>query len=96
MIAHTIIPTAFSYNIGSLQIDPTPNELCDAFQLVSRSVTRMSIWPMLQFFFPILRMLVRPCAHMPPMTLEFPLYSPRSSHVGSPVRDAPWVSSHDN
>ncbi|KAI0323948.1 cytochrome P450 [Cubamyces sp. BRFM 1775] len=48
---------AFSYNIGSLQIVPTPNELCDAFHLVSRSVTRVSVWPMLQFFFPILRML---------------------------------------
>ena len=53
---------AFSYNIGSLHIDPTPNELCDAFHLVSRSVTRMSIWPMLQFFFPLLRMLVCPHA----------------------------------
>ncbi|KAI0660101.1 cytochrome P450 [Cubamyces menziesii] len=57
MTLDVIGEAAFSYNIGSLQIDPTPNELCDAFQLVSRSVTRMSIWPMLQFFFPILRML---------------------------------------
>ncbi|KAH9896022.1 cytochrome P450 [Cubamyces lactineus] len=57
MTLDVIGEAAFSYSIGSLQIDPTPNELCDAFHLVSRSVTRMSIWPMLQFFFPILRML---------------------------------------
>ena len=34
------------------------NELCDAFRLVSQSVSRMSIFPMLRFFFPILRIFV--------------------------------------
>ncbi|KAI0763276.1 cytochrome P450 [Trametes elegans] len=42
---------------GTLRVDPQPNELCDAFRLVSQSVTRMSLYPMLRFFFPILRIL---------------------------------------
>ncbi|CDO75067.1 hypothetical protein BN946_scf184605.g8 [Trametes cinnabarina] len=48
---------AFSYNMGTLDIDRKPNELCDAFRMVSQSVTRMSWYPMLRFFFPILRTL---------------------------------------
>ncbi|KAI0759702.1 cytochrome P450 [Trametes elegans] len=46
---------AFGCNLGTLDLDQKPNELCDAFRLVSHSVTRMSLLPMLRFFFPVLR-----------------------------------------
>ncbi|OSC98518.1 cytochrome P450 [Trametes coccinea BRFM310] len=57
MTLDVIGEAAFSYNIGTLSIDRKPNELCDAFRMVSQSVTRMSLYPMLRFFFPILRIL---------------------------------------
>ncbi|KAI8969893.1 cytochrome P450 [Trametes punicea] len=55
MTLDVIGEAAFSYDIRALSTDPKPNEVRDAFRLVSQSVTRMSIWPMLRFFFPILR-----------------------------------------
>ena len=52
---------AFSYNLGTLNVENESNELCDAFRLVSQSVSRMSFFPMLRFFFPILRIFVSRC-----------------------------------
>ncbi|KAI0636272.1 cytochrome P450 [Trametes polyzona] len=46
---------SFGYDIGTLNVEARSNELCDAFRLVAQSVTRMSVWPMLRFFFPFLR-----------------------------------------
>ncbi|KAI0648738.1 cytochrome P450 [Trametes meyenii] len=57
MTLDVIGEAAFSYNIGTLDPEDKPNELCDAFRLVSQSVTRMSWFPMLRFFFPALRIL---------------------------------------
>ncbi|KAI0667879.1 cytochrome P450 [Trametes maxima] len=57
MTLDVIGEAAFSYNVGTLDMEDKPNELCDAFRLVSQSVTRMSWYPMLRFFFPILRIL---------------------------------------
>ncbi|KAI0675088.1 cytochrome P450 [Trametes maxima] len=48
---------AFSHDIGALDTEQKPNELCDAFRLVSQEVTRASVYPMLRFFFPVLRIL---------------------------------------
>ncbi|KAI0363647.1 cytochrome P450 [Pilatotrama ljubarskyi] len=48
---------AFGCSIDSLNVEQKPNALCDAFRLVSQSVTRMSLFPMLRFFFPVLRVL---------------------------------------
>ncbi|CDO75066.1 hypothetical protein BN946_scf184605.g7 [Trametes cinnabarina] len=48
---------AFSYDIGALDVNAKSNELRDAFRMVAQSVTRISLYPMLRFFFPILRIL---------------------------------------
>ncbi|KAI0327022.1 cytochrome P450 [Cubamyces sp. BRFM 1775] len=55
MSLDVISEAAFGYDIGTLNVEARSNELCDAFRLVAQSVTRMSLWPMLRFFFPILR-----------------------------------------
>ncbi|KAI0645492.1 cytochrome P450 [Trametes meyenii] len=57
MTLEIIGSAAFSHSIGALDTEEKQNELCDAFRLVSQEVTRMSVYPMLRFFFPILRML---------------------------------------
>ncbi|KAI0636251.1 cytochrome P450, partial [Trametes polyzona] len=57
MTLDVIGEAAFGCNLDTLRVDPVPNELCDAFRLVSQSVTRMSFYPMLRFFFPLLRVL---------------------------------------
>ncbi|KAI9056783.1 cytochrome P450 [Trametes sanguinea] len=48
---------AFNYDIGALDVNTESNELRDAFWMVAQSVKRMSLYPMLRFFFPILRIL---------------------------------------
>ncbi|KAI0763289.1 cytochrome P450 [Trametes elegans] len=55
MSLDVISEAAFGYDIGTLNVDARSNELCDAFRLVAQSVTRLAVWPMLRFFFPILR-----------------------------------------
>ncbi|OSC98529.1 cytochrome P450 [Trametes coccinea BRFM310] len=55
MSLDVICEAAFGCNIGALSGERQSNELFDAFRLVAQQVTRMSIWPMLRFFFPVLR-----------------------------------------
>ncbi|KAI0833830.1 cytochrome P450 [Trametes gibbosa] len=55
MSLDVICEAAFGYDVGTLNVEARTNELSDAFRLVAQSVTRMSVWPMLRFFFPILR-----------------------------------------
>lgn len=55
-----ITMAAFCCNIGLIDTkEQASSELCDAFRLVSASVTRLTLWPMLRFFFPVLRIFVR-------------------------------------
>ncbi|KAH9902446.1 cytochrome P450 [Cubamyces lactineus] len=50
-----ICKAAFGCDISTLDVKQERNSLCDAFRLVSQSVTRLSLFPMLRFFFPVLR-----------------------------------------
>ncbi|KAI9057447.1 cytochrome P450, partial [Trametes sanguinea] len=58
MTLDVIGEAAFGYNIGTLNVERKPNELCEAFRSVSQSLIRMSLYPMLRFFFPILRIFI--------------------------------------
>ncbi|KAI0363609.1 cytochrome P450 [Pilatotrama ljubarskyi] len=55
MSIDVICEAAFGYDVRTLNVESRSNELCDAFRLVAQSVTRLSLWPMLRFFIPILR-----------------------------------------
>ncbi|KAI0667898.1 cytochrome P450 [Trametes maxima] len=53
----TIAEAAFGCSVNTLDHDRKPNELCDALRLITRSVTRSEMLPMLRFFIPALRFL---------------------------------------
>lgn len=92
-----ITMAAFGCNIGLIDTkEQASSELCDAFRLVSASVTRLTLWPMLRFFFPILRIFVRRHLFHPAHTLTICTYldvSPSSRLGACSTRAGSWATS---
>lgn len=49
----------FAYSFESLNSDAQPNELSQAFAVLFKAGTKLTIIPMLRAWFPVLRFLVR-------------------------------------